>query len=293
MGIAENFKTFCGNLSIDLTTRSTISYRCKRITKQLNIEFWNLDNDTCFSRYVGSYGRGTAIYDISDVDMIFELPGHLKSQYSNHKYNGQAALLQRVRQAISSTYPLSYIGADGQVVKVEFSDNIYFEVVTSFENSDGSFTHPDSNDGGKWRKTNPKPEIEAISLGDSAWNGNLKRLCRMARIWKEVWNVPMVGLLIDTLAFRFLYDWKYKNELYLYYDWMSRDFFKYLSEQNPDQLYWYAIGSNQHIFRIGNFEYKAKRCYNISLEAIAKQGEGYEWSSRQKWREIYGTAFPD
>lgn len=42
----------------------------------------------------------------------------------------------------------------------------------------------------------------------------------------------------------------------------------------------------------GDFEYKAKRCYNISLEAIEADSKGYEKTRNSKWREIYGTAFP-
>ena len=45
----------------------------------------------------------------------------------------------------------------------------------------------------------------------------------------------------------------------------------------------------------GLFQYKAKRCYNISLEAIAHETATpkQEWSARQKWRDIFGTDFPD
>jgi hypothetical protein len=56
-------------------------------------------------------------------------------------------------------------------------------------------------------------------------NYNLINLCRMTRAWRNKWNVPMGGLLIDTLANQFLINWQYKDKSYLYYDWMARDFF--------------------------------------------------------------------
>ena len=46
------------------------------------------------------------------------------------------------------------------------------------------------------------------------------------------------------------------------------------------------------MWRIGNFEYKAKRCHNLSLEAIDYDGKGQTYSARTKWREIYGTDYP-
>ncbi len=93
----------------------------------------------------------------------------------------------------------------------------------------------------------------------------------MARAWKYKWDVPMGGLLIDTLAYNFMADCGYKDKSYLYYDFISRDFFKYLSEQNTKQSYWLSPGARQYVSRKGKFEYKAKQCYNIALEAIAKE----------------------
>jgi hypothetical protein len=75
---------------------------------------------------------------------------------------------------------------------------------------------------------------------------------------------------------------------------MSRDFFKWMSERSENQEYWLAPGSSQHVKVKGLFQYKAKRCYNLSLEAIAHEmaTPKREWSAKQKWREIYGTKFP-
>ena len=149
-----------------------------------------------------------------------------------------------------------------------------------------------SNSGGSWKKTDPLPEILAVSYRDNVTNGNIKRLCKMMRSWKSNWYVPMGGLLIDTLADRFLSEWSYSKEGYLYYDWMVRDFLKALSKEDQNKSYWLALGSNQIVWRRGNFEAKAKKCYKLSLEAIEYQKDDYEWSANQKWRKIFGTVFP-
>lgn len=292
MGIGEDFSTFCANLTIPSEKRESISYRYKRITKQLNIDCWLSDSDTYHSCYVGSYGRGTAIKGFSDLDMVFQLPKNYYDTYNSYFINGQSSLLQYIRGCIQKTYPSTYIGADGQVVIVEFSDNIKFEIVPGFLNNDGSYAYPDSNDGGKWRITKPTDEINAINYMDKKTNGNLKWLCRMMRSWKNQWSVPMGGLLIDTLAYRFIQDWEYKDKSYLYYDWMSRDFFYYLS-QEPENDHWLAVWSNQYIWTEGKFQYKALRCYNLACDAIKYYSQDLTWTARQKWREIYGTAFPD
>ncbi|HIE30147.1 TPA: nucleotidyltransferase [Candidatus Poribacteria bacterium] len=289
MGVGEDFKTFCRNLTIN--NRKSIGQRYQLITRRLNLDFWELDSRTSHSLYVGSYGRGTAIRGFSDLDMIFCLPYDYYQKYDNYQYNGQSAMLQDVKKSLQKTYPTTDIGADGQVVVIHFTDGISFEIVPAFLNEDGSYTYPDANSGGRWRVTNPKPEIGAISSMDLECNGNLKWLCRMTRSWKNVWGAPMGGLLIDTLAYRFIKDWEYKEKSFLYYDWMSRDFFKYLADE-PECKYWLAVGSRQYIWSKGKFQYKAKRCYNLALEAIYYESSGYVRSARQKWREIYGTAYP-
>jgi len=290
MGVGEDFKQFCSNLVV--TKRDSIATRYGAITKRLNLDFWNSDSDTLHSFYTGSYGRGTAIGATSDVDMLFRLPYEYYEKYNSYVTNGQSAMLQEVRNSIKKTYSVTNIGADGQVVVIPFNDGITFEVLPAFLNKDASYTFPDTNQGGKWKTTNPKPEIDAISEMDAACNWNLKYLCKMARAWKANWDVPISGLLIDTLAYYFIRDWEYRDKSFLYYDFMSRDFFDYLSQQDEDKNYWLSPGANQYVWRKGKFEYKATRCRNIAIEAINNGTSNQNWAARQRWREIYGTAYP-
>ena len=292
MGLAEWFNTFCSNIRIQ--NSGTISNRYMAITRRLNLDFWNTNSETSHSLYVGSYGRNTAIAGFSDLDMIFELPSSLYYQYDNHIGNGQSALLQEVRNSMQKTYPSSSIGGDGQVVAVKFQDGITFEVVPVFLNKAGKYTYPNSNNGGSWKITNPRPEIEAIRTRNNVCNGNLIPLSRMMRAWKREWNVPIGGLLIDTLAYQFIIDWEYKDKSYLYYHFMCRDFFRFMKNQNKDQAYWRAPGSGQYVYGKDLFQWKATRCYNISLEAIEHESASpkREWSAKKKWMEIFGNSFP-
>lgn len=293
MGLAEWFSGFCSNLSVK--DGGTISTRYKNITKRLNTDYWATSSDTSHSLYVGSYGRNTATQGFSDLDMIFQLPYSEYEKYNNYSGNGQSALLQSVKKSIEKTYSTTSIRGDGQVILVPFTDGVTFEVVPAFINKDDSFTYPDANDGGRWRVTNPKPEISAMKSRNDDTNKNLVQLCRMARAWKRNWDVPIGGLLIDTLAYQFIENWEYRDKSHLYYDYMSRDFFKWMADQDSNKEYWKAPGSGQYVYGKGLFQYKAKRCYNISLEAIEHETATpkREWSAKQKWREIYGTTFPD
>lgn len=225
--------------------------------------------------------------------MLFRLPYEMYERYDGYIGNGQSALLQAVRDSLKGTYQSSKIGADGQVVQIVFDDGITFEVLPTFINKNDSYTYPDSNNGGSWKVTNPKPEMEAIKTRNEECNGNLIPLCRMMRAWKSTWSVPIRSMLIDTLAYQFIDNWAYKDKSYMFYDWMCRDFFEFMKNQNEEKEYWLAPGSGQHVYGKGLFQYKAKRCYNIALEAIAHEGKKEYFSAKTKWREIFGTdCFP-
>lgn len=293
MALGYWFSTFCSNLQVGYG--GAISNRSGHITRRLNTDFWSTTSDTSHSLYAGSYGRNTAISGFSDVDLIFQLPYSVYKQYNEYSGNGQSALLQAVKTSIERTYSTTNIRADGQVIQVPFTDGLVIEVVPAFENNDGSFTFPNANDGGSWKTTNPRPEIKAIRDRNSVTNSNLVPLCRMMRDWKSKWNVPIGGLLVDALAYQFIENWEYRDKSYVYYDFMCRDFFKWMAAQDESQEWWRAPGSGQYVWGKGLFQYKAKRCYNLTLEAIGHEmaTPKREWSAKQKWREIFTTNFPD
>jgi hypothetical protein len=287
MSVADNFKSFCDKL-----IQKDVSYHYNRITKRFNLDFRGLDSETVYSLYIGSHGRRTATSKTSDIDMLYQLPSSLYEKYNSYTGNGQSALLQAVRESLRKTYSTSSIGADGQVVVVSFEDDVTFEILPAFANVNGNFTYPDSNNGGSWKTTDPKPEIQAIRNRDDEYNSNLRRLCRMARIWKTENNVPIKGLLIDTLAYQFIGQWAYNDKSYLYYDWMMRDFFFFLFNQDSNKSYWLAPGSGRYVYRTGPFEYHAKRAYNSAVDAIQYESEGKQYSAKIAWQEIFGTIYP-
>lgn len=266
----------------------SVKYRYDRIQGCLNDTFWN--GTGYHTRYVGSYGRGTAI-NLSDIDMIFEIPYCVFCQYDNYYYNGQSALLQKVKDTLHGTYPFTRMKGDGQVVVLDFSDGIRFEIVPGCKQSDNSYLYPDTHNGGKWKKTDPISEINAVWSLNYSTNKNMQHLCRMTRAWKEEHNVPMSGLLIDTLAGRFLSGWQYAGKSYLYYDYLTRDFFDFLRKEDDSKAYWYAIGSNQLVYNQGPFHCAAERAYNNAMSAIQNEVQNNEWTANYYWQLIYGTRF--
>ncbi len=220
---------------IPMETRTNISRRYKTITKAVNREFWNTNSETSHSLYVGSYGRGTAI-DTSDIDILIELPRSEYDRYDYYKGNGQSRLLQAVKDAILITYPKTDIRADGQVVKVSFSDDMKFEVLPAFVTTDWygkiTYSYPDTNMGGNWRSTNPKAEQSAMKGKNTSSMGLLFDTCKHIRYIRDTYykSYHLSGIVIDSFVYDAIRNWqwrenssanisdgKFEQELYKYY----------------------------------------------------------------------------
>lgn len=283
MSVSDMFKDFLDNLKIDNSEQ--ISLRYGEITACLNKKFRDTESKTANSLQVGSYGRWTGIKSISDLDMLYIMPA---SKWDDYKNGGQSKLLEDTKDAIKARYPTTTVKVDRLVVRVLYS-KFHIEVQPVFEQEDGSFKYPDTYNGSSWKITKPRDEIKAMSEFVTQKNKNLRKLCKMARAWKNKHGVGMGGLLIDTLAYNFLKSTNaYDDKSYLYYDWMSRDFFKYLADQ-PNQDYYAALGSGQRVKVKQKFQKKAQKAYDLCLEAIEAEKTD---SVNDKWKKVYGRPFP-
>lgn len=241
-------------LEISKDEASEWKKRIERIDKKLTEKYY--DDDERHTKMVGSVGRDTAITGNSDYDVLYKLPQEVFKRINGHQGNGQSDLLQEIRDQILETYSTTSVSGDGQVVVVEFSKNGKIEVLPAFEQSDGSFKHPDSNNGGNWKTTNPQPEIDSATKTNSESNGVYGSLCRMLRKWKNRQGFAFKGILIDTLVYNFLETQDEKSQL----TWsLVEDLIKFLSKEDPSQAYWCAMGSGQHIYDDGQFVKRAKK----------------------------------
>lgn len=281
--VSEIFDGLITSLKVD--NSETIASRRDEMTKTLNKEFRGSESSTTNRLMVGSYGRWTAIRGISDLDLLYILPASTRAEYD--KEGGPSKVLTRTRLAIQSRYPKTSVTVDRLVVVVQFT-NFMFEVQPVFENDDQSFSYPDTYSD-SWKITKPREEIGAISTDDTLADGNLRRLCKLARAWKNRHGVGMGGLLIDTLVYNFMRQYP-ENRLATSttYDQMVRDFFFYLSQEENHEFY-AAPGSRQRVRVKKNFQQKAKRAYELCIEAINAEGQK---NAYKKWRSVFGNSVP-
>lgn len=287
MSDASLFQRFRENLSVKNAEDISIKY-CN-ITARLNLDFWEIESDTRHSLQVGSYGRKTAIDGVSDLDMVFELPIANYDRYRRMQSNGPSVMLQEVRTSLLKRYPRTDVNADGQVVGVNFH-GYRVEVLPAFLDENGDYIYGDTNDGGSWKTSKPRPEIKAVNDLNAATNQNLKDACKMLRAWKNNAGVGIGGLLIDTLAYNFFNQTQdYNDAGWSDFPAMFVSIFTYLGSLDTAQEYWAAPGSGQRVKRKAKFQGKAKKAAARCQEAIETDDE----AARAKiWRKVFGTEFP-
>ncbi|MGC5168724.1 nucleotide-binding domain-containing protein [Luteimicrobium sp. DT211] len=282
----EIFDGLLANLKVGEKV-ATVRARRDEITKALNKNFRAKDGCTDYRMMIGSFGRHTAIKSISDLDMIFILPPGLRDDYSDA--NGPRRMLERVRDVLKARYPNTEVRVDQCVVRVQFTSNRFkFEVQPAFDNTDGSFSYPDTK-AEKWKITKPREEIAATKACNDVTSTNMRHLARMTRAWKNANGVNIGGLVIDTLVYNFFaqtdeYDAAGTDS----FDLMSRDFFEFLKDE-PEKDYYLALGSHQRVHVKAKFQAKAKKAYNRCVNAIENEGKT---AAVKKWREVFGTSVP-
>ena len=286
MTIAQAFEKLVSNIVLD--NDEQLSNRYKAITKKLNQRFRNSDSETDNSLQVGSYGRYTGIKGISDLDMMYIMPD---SKWDVYK-NDPSKLFRDTRNALQERWPNSDIHVDNPVVVLNFV-NFKFEVQPVFKDSEENddlpfYWFPDTKKGG-YRKTKPKHEQAEMTRFRREYGDTHRRLCKIMRAWKNTSGLAMSGLLLDTLAYNFLNEkTEYRSAGYSNYDAMTRDFFRFLKDQEK-QEYYAALGSKQRVYVKHPFKSKAEKAMNLAEKAIAESdGE----NRHNFWRDIFGNAFP-
>lgn len=272
--------------------------RSKEESEKWQARIIKINNKLCDAYYperenytliVGSVGRGTAITKTSDYDVIFKLPNAVFNKFDSYESKGQSQLLQEIKNIIKDLHPKTDIKGDGQVVSIEYKDGV-IELVPGFEQSDGSFKYPDSRDGGSWKVTKPILEIEESNNQSDNTQQYFNYLCFLIRQWKNYMGFSFKGLLIDSLIAKYLDEETYKNKTELE---LLEDCFTFFSNENKEQAYWYAMGSNQKIFNQDNglFVTKAKKILkkfeDCTEESILKEVFGYKQNENKSANEEF------
>ncbi|PIQ91778.1 MAG: hypothetical protein COV70_01995 [Parcubacteria group bacterium CG11_big_fil_rev_8_21_14_0_20_39_22] len=273
MAIQEQFEKFYENIKLTSFQREDAKRKYDGVCSKLHSHYYpntTYDGNTRF--LIGSYGKKTHIRPARDIDIIFIMPPKKFSQYDDNNSDSQSQLLQNIKRVLEEKYPNTPIKAFGKVVVLEFSDPQHnVELCPAWENENGTFIIPNSENGGSWEVVDHRAEIKRIKDSNEQ-TGKTRALIRMVKKWAELCTAPVKSYVIENKVLEFF---SFSNSD-SGYSTTIRDFFNYFYSSASDE--------------------KLKSHISTALNRATK---GCDFESEQKidkateeWQKIFGEAFP-
>ena len=289
LNVHDRFEKLLANLQLtpeqkqDGTTKANGVYHC------LNSHYYGT-NPNKNGWYVGSWGKETPVRPPRDVDVMFVLPDAVYWRFQGYIGNKQSQILQEVKNVLLRTYPSTDIRGDGQVVMIPFgSYNV--EVVPAFRLQNGQFWICDTNDGGRYKFADPGAEENALNSSNSSSNGDTRNLIKMLKRWQEYCSVPIKSFVLELLVVEFLNSWAYRGKGYFYYDWMLRDFLRFLCAKSALNLV--SVPGTNEVIRLGeDWKSRAQMALARAEKACEYEGAKSYQSAGEEWQKIFGTFIP-
>jgi hypothetical protein len=292
MTVSERFDKFLSNIALTSDQQSDGTTKHSGVRTALNKHYYDNSSATANSMLVGSWGKDTRIRPPRDIDILCELPYSVYQRFEQRSGNKQAQLLQEVRGVLENTYPNTTMRADGQVVIVPFV-TYAVEVLPAFLLDNKKYWICDTNEGGKYKTTDPIAEIAAVHNSATATNGNTRKLIRMLKKWQDVCSVTLKSFMLELLVIEFLSKYEYASKTSVYYDWMVRDFLAWLLS---NQTYsWSGVsipGTGEYIVLGSDWHSKAESAHSRAKKACEYESQNMPYNAGGEWQKIFGDDIP-
>ncbi len=278
----QEFKNFIDNITLTQAQNDDAKTKYTGVCKKLYAAYYTGEYNESKKFLFGSYKIKTNIRPFTsdqDVDVLFMIPKEVYDKYDAYSSNGQAALLQEVRNILKEKYATTdKIKAWGKVVLVQFAENRHnVELLPAFELEDGTFKIPNSENGGCWEIFDPRNEVNKFDESNGKTNGLTRTLAKILKAWAH--NTASMS---------------YKSHERM------NDIILFLSE-------YYPSGKGNTTFAkitFDFFDYKYNHCSDSNLKsyisaAYTRAQKAIEYADNDKpkeaseeWIKIFGDEFP-
>jgi hypothetical protein len=255
----------------------------------LNTKYWSSNSETDNSFYVGSWGKYTRVRPPRDVDVLFKLPKSVYDRFQLRAGNKQSQLLQEVKDVLKASFPKTDVRGDGPVIKVPFQ-SFAVELVPAFLLTNGRYNIPITTNGGSYKEFDPDAEYEAVKTSNTKTNENTRELIRMMKCWQGYCSVPLKSFWIEMLAVEFLNAWEYAGKSRTYYDWMVRDFLKFLV--NKSSGYVFVPGTYELIMLGDDWKSRTETAHGRAVKACEYESANDSVMAGIEWQKLFGDDMP-
>jgi hypothetical protein len=280
--ISQSFEQLQRNLNITELQEETASTRQKKIREVIESEMKVLD-----SFLTGSYRRSTMIAPLkeADIDIFVVLdPGY-------HKPDGQASLLDTVKQVLRKTYTRTPdISRNGQAVTITFED-FSVDVVPGFYRKGGGYLIPDAIKK-RWIETDPKQHVDIWATANKAHDGKLVPVIKMIKAWNKKHSQMLRSFHLECMVLQILNNVTvsdYPSGVRYVFD-KARTL---ITQQIPDPA-GYAGDVGDYLDPNGRQEVatRLQRAYERAAEAEKLGSDDRTQPAFERWRQIFDDYFP-
>jgi len=253
---------------------------------------------------IGSHGKGTALRGSRTTDAMFVVPDRFQSRMFPARYksdpSGEAAevlppLVRDMIVLLQNRYGAVKMSPDNALtVMTDFAvdgEKITIRILPCFFHGGGYFvaTRAHARRQDYWSNFDPHAEVRNLDRIDVATAGKARHLIRMLKAWRRTAGAPIASLALERLACEFLRVWIYQRRSTLFYDWMVRDFFFWLTAQTGRTLY--VPGSHQGLVLGDAWLASAEAAHAAASKASDLERDNRNDQALVRWREIFGLAF--
>lgn len=274
MGINDQFIKFYENIKLTSLQRDDAITKYTGVCKKLHDFYYpTIEYNGNTKLLFGSYGKQTHIRPARDIDVIFIMPPEKFNQYDDNQSNCQSQLLQDIKKILEEKYPDTPIKAFGKVVVLEFADTKHdVELLPAWENENGTFKIPNSENGGSWEQWDPRSGIKKIKDSDTD-TGKTKTLIRMIKKWSENCTVKLKSYQIENKVLDYF---SFNDCSEKEYTEIVKSFFDYFHNTETDENIKSYLATALS---------RAKKAYDFERD------EKFD-EAVTEWRKIFGDDFP-
>lgn len=273
----DHFELLHDRLKLTPNQKEEVKRKYDGVSKSLYKEFYTGEYDPKTRLIIGSHGKKTETrHPVGDIDLIFKISKADLDKYQAYESNGPSALLQRAREQLQKTYSTTTeIKSWGKVVLVEFGDGQHkVEVLPCYENDDGTFTIPNTENGGSWDNFDPRAEMKNIADSQKQ-TGITRQMIKVMKRWRRKNNVSIKSYQIEFFCVSFL-DAEYASDK----SWsqLVEEFFVWLELQAADY-------DEDALSKVVTAKNRAGKARDYEL------GEDFD-NACLEWRKVFGRQFP-
>ncbi len=277
----REFSQFINEITLTSTQSNDAQTKYTGVCQKLYSHYYNGEYDAGKKYLFGSYKTRTNVRPLTedqDVDVLFKIPQSTYDKFDQYESNGQAALLQEVKNILKEKYTTTdTIKAWGKVVLVQFQENHHnVELLPALEQEDDTFLIPNSENGGSWEVFDPRAEVERFRTSNDNTGGLTRELTKMLKAWAHnttSMTYKSCKRLDDVI--NFLEDLYPNGKESTSYAKIVFDFFDYMNTRCDDDIKSY----------INTALSRARKALEYDNKEQPKEAS-------EQWRLIFGNEFP-